>query len=416
MRISIITFLVLLTLSVLIDWGIFSDIKYWFRKRGIRRAYLWSSVALWIILIIIYLLPKRDIEEDIFWPMWMMLGYFSIYIGKLVFLLFSLLGRVSTLFGKRRYPLGLWIGLPLGVIAFGSMWWGALVGRYRMEVTHVDIVAPHLPETFEGYRITQFSDIHTGTWGNDTTFISQLVDTINAQHSDVILFTGDIVNRKTTELRPFLPVLSRLRAKDGVYAVLGNHDYGDYITWPSEALKLANIRLLDSWERKMGWELLNNEHRFLTRTRISGDSLATDSLVIIGVENWGEPPFKQYGDLNKAYPKNPDSLFNVNDSRFKILMTHNPEHWRRVTSAETNIDLTLSGHTHAMQIELRGGKFRWSPSQYFYKLWGGLYNAENKDGKPVQLYVNIGAGEVGMPFRIGATSEVTVFTLHRRRP
>ena len=413
MRIPFISFLILLIVSVLIDWVIYRDLKRVAKPVWLPRAYFWSAVVCWVYLIVVYLLPKRDVEDGILHLMWMLFAYTSIYFGKTVIALFSMIGHIPCLFKRKSYPLGLWFGLPLGILAFGSMWYGVAVTRHKIEVIPVTIWSDHLPSAFDGYKIVQFSDLHTGTWGEDTTFVSKLVDTINAQKPDIIFFTGDIVNRKTTELRPFLPVLNRLKAPDGIYSILGNHDYGDYIEWPNPHLKLANNRLLDKWEREMGWRLLNNSHTFITKDRTTGALVETDSIVLIGTENWGEPPFKQYGDLTKAYPRHPDSLFNLNDSRFKILLTHNPEHWRKVVSAQTNIDLTLSGHTHAMQIQIKNGSFKWSPSQYVYKLWGGLYKSMNLAGKEVNLYVNIGSGEVGMPFRIGATPEITVITLKR---
>lgn len=413
MRIPLVAFISLLIVSILIDFIIYADINGSAKMRRAGKVYAWSAVVCWIYLTVVFLLPKKDVEGDIIYLMWMLFAYISVYITKLIVAVFSLIGRIPRLFHRQTYPLGLWFGLPLGVIAFGSMWYGAAVTRHKIEVTHVTVASPRLPASFIGYKIVQFSDLHTGTWGNDTTFVSDLVDSINAQKPDVVFFTGDIVNRKTTELKPFLKILSRLQAPDGVYSVLGNHDYGDYIEWPNNATHLANNRLLDKWEREMGWKLLNNTHTFISRTTTREEHARTDSIILIGTENWGEPPFKQYGDLTKAYPRNPDSLFNQNDYRFKILLTHNPEHWRKVVSAQTNIDLTLSGHTHAMQMELKSGNFKWSPSQYVYKLWGGLYRSLNKSGQEVQLYVNIGSGEVGMPFRIGATPEVTVITLKR---
>lgn len=424
MRISIISFLIGLFVSILIDYGIFRTLKSKCRTPRWPRAYALSAVVCWVYLTVVYLLPKRDADEGILYLMWLLYAYCTLYAAKAVYLAFALIDTLPMLFGRRRWKSSLFAGIPLALATLAVMWWGALAGRSRMEVIHQTIYSEKLPAAFEGYRIAQFSDIHVGTWGNDTAFISRLVDTILAQKPDLILFTGDIVNRKTTELRPFLHVLSRLHAPDGVYSILGNHDYGDYITWKTEALHLANNRQLDTWQRKMGWHLLNNDHSFIAKPSpfspdsisISGDIQPLDSLVLIGVENWGEPPFRQYGDLRRAYPTHPDSMFNTHDKRFKILMTHNPEHWRRVTGASTNIDLTLSGHTHAMQFQIKEGNFKWSPSQYVYKLWGGLYTALNKEGQTVQLYVNIGAGEVGMPFRIGATPEVTLFTLRRGTP
>ncbi|MDE6842634.1 MAG: hypothetical protein K2J24_03835 [Muribaculaceae bacterium] len=158
----------------------------------------------------------------------------------------------------------------------------------------------------------------------------------------------------------------------------------------------------------MGWTLLNNDYVLLKRN--------DEHIALIGVENWGEPPFHVYGDLDKAYPAPGDTAASLNDNRYKLLLSHNPEHWNQIVSHDTNIDLTLSGHTHAMQFMLRFGKWKWSPSQYRYEQWGGLYERLNKNGEPVSVYVNIGSGEVAMPFRIGATPEITVLTLHRGRP
>lgn len=218
---------------------------------------------------------------------------------------------------------------------------------------------------------------------------------INAQHADLVVVTGDIVNRKTDEINPFIPTLRQIKAKDGVISILGNHDYGDYYKWSSAADKKANLDRLVSIQRdSLGWTLLLNEHIFL---RQGGDSIA-----VIGVENWGEPPFPTYGDLGKAYP-------DVNDSRFKLLLTHNPKHWESIVSKQSNIDLTLSGHTHAMQMMLSVAGIKLSPSVWKYQHWQGL---SNEDGK--MLYVNIGTGEVGIPMRIGATPEITVFTLKRK--
>ncbi len=252
-----------------------------------------------------------------------------------------------------------------------------------------------LPEDFDGYKIVQFSDFHVGTYGSDTAFVSEVVDVMNGLGADAIFFTGDIVNRRTGELTPFVKPLSRLHAPDGVYSILGNHDYGDYCTWESDADKAENLEEMKSLQKEMGWELLNNSTVYLRE--------GADSIALVGVENWGEPPFKAYGDLDKAYP-------NQSDSVFKILLTHNPMHWvERISGNDTvNIDLALSGHTHAMQMQIGG----WSPSKWRYPTWGGLYGDESGAHK---LYVNIGLGTVAIPARIGATPEITLITLKRAR-
>lgn len=395
-------------ISVLVDVYIYADIKRNFRQRGHAGViYAVSAVLCWIYLLVAILMPRRDADMDIIPLMWAFYAYLTVYIPKIIFTLLSIIGGFPRLWRGATWHTGKWIGLPLAILAFGALWWGALVTRNQLEIVNVEIESPKLPEAFNGYRIVQISDLHTGTWGDDTRFISRLCDSINALKPDVILFTGDIVNRNTRELRPFLMALSTLKARDGVFSVLGNHDYGDYMDWNTPQEKKENLQLLKNWERQIGWKLLNNERAEL----ISGN----DTIQLIGVENWGEPPFHQYGHLIDAYPLSADSIHNLNDSRFKILMTHNPEHWLREVTKVSNIDLTLSGHTHAMQTEFRIGNWKWSPGAWRYSTWGGLYQQSAKDGTLMNLYVNIGAGEVGMPFRIGAIPEITLITLRKSK-
>ena len=208
-----------------------------------------------------------------------------------------------------------------------------------------------------------------------------------------MLFTGDIVNRRTDELLPQVKPLSRLKAADGVYSILGNHDYGDYKKWPSAEMKSENMDMMYRLQRDMGWNLMNNRSEYIRR--------GNDSIALIGVENWGDPPFTVYGDLDKAYPMQ-------SDSTFKILMTHNPAHWsEKIADNDTvNIALSLSGHTHAMQCQIGS----WSPAEWRYDNWGGLYDDLSSRHK---LYVNIGLGTVALPARIGATPEITVLTLRK---
>ncbi|MDE6812040.1 MAG: metallophosphoesterase [Muribaculaceae bacterium] len=404
MRIPILMAVILFILSVCVDIYIFLDLKRNFRQnRILSTLYGISSFILWAALAIAILMPRRDADTDIVPLMWCFYSYLTIYLPKLIFTFFSLAGGIPHIWKGKSLYLGKWVGLPLAIITFFALWWGARVTRNNIEIVEIDITSPKIPAAFDGYRIVQISDLHTGTRGNDTRFIARICDTINALQPDLILFTGDIVNRQTRELRPFLKTLSALHAKDGVYSVLGNHDYGDYMDWKSPQDKKDNLQLLKNWQKQIGWHLLNNE-----RTDIVAGN---DTIQLIGVENWGEPPFHQYGHLIDAYPLESDSVYNLNDHRYKILMTHNPEHWLREVTKVSNIDLTLSGHTHAMQTEFRIGNLRWSPSAFRYSTWAGLYQQSSKDGSPMMLYVNIGAGEVGMPFRIGATPEITLITL-----
>lgn len=407
MRIPVAAAIIFILLSVLVDLYNWLELR---KVRGVRdvwtRAYAVTSVLLWCFMTVVLLLPKRDADRDIIPIMWMVFSYMSVYIPKTVYAVCSLIGRIPTLWKGKSLSTGFYLGVPLSILVFVLMWWGALVTRNDIDTRYVTVVSPALPDSFAGYRIVQFSDAHVGTWSNDTAFVSKLVRTINELHPDLVVFTGDVVNRSSQELYPFLNILGRLTARDGVYSVMGNHDYGDYTDWPSESDHEADISLMRRYQKFMGWRQLKNEHVFISRDN--------DSIALIGVENWGEPPFKQYGDLNAAYTFSPDSAHNVNDSLFKILLSHNPEHWRREVSHVSNIDLTLSGHTHAMQMIIGAGERRWSPSAWRYEEWGGLYERENSSGRPVRIYVNIGCGEVGFPARIGATPELTVITLQNR--
>ena len=346
------------------------------------------------VLIVAMALPARSGSQQMLAAkMWTLFAYLSVYIPKYIGIIFDLLANVPKLWHKRRFKPLTTAGIILASTAFCAMWWGALINRFNINVNEVVIEIPDLPEEFNGMTIAQFSDLHTGTFGTDTAFVGRLVDRINALKPDCIAFTGDIVNRQADEAIPFIQTLSRLHARMGVYAILGNHDYGDYSEWPSSEAKKDNMELMKKLQADMGWHLLLNETVML---RQDGDSLA-----LIGVENIGDPPFKVYGSLNKAYPQ-------LSDSVSKILLTHNPAHWVDSISdrPDMRVPLSLSGHTHAMQIEMLG----WSPAKYRYPTWGGLYNDSDKQH---QLYVNIGGGSVGFPARVGATPEITLITLKK---
>lgn len=393
MRIPILFGLIVIALTLAVDAYILHAARR-VRSNVPARLQLWSALALYLILLTGILLPTREGDHSLLLcKMWILFGYLTVFFGKIVFVIIDLIGHIPCLTGRRPLPGFGFAGGLLAVAVFCAMWWGALVNRFNVQTVSVDVDIADLPAAFDGYRIVQISDLHVGTYGSDTSFISQLVDHINDLHPDMIVFTGDIVNRTTDEIYPFVKPLSRLHAPDGVYSILGNHDYGDYYDWPDSAAREASLQELCRIERDMGWTLLLNEHCFI---RHGGDSIA-----VIGVENVGDPPFAVYGDLSRSYP-------DIADSVTKILLSHNPAHWESEIAPDSanNIALTLSGHTHAMQIEL----FGYSPAAWRYRLWGGLY-ADNSGRR--QLYVNIGVGTVGMPMRLGATPEVTVINLRR---
>lgn len=353
---------------------------------------LWSSVVLAAVLVAAICWPKKSGDNDeLLGLMWVLFGYFSIYIPKYVYVIFDLLASVPKLLHRHRLKWLSATGIGAGVIVFGLMWWGALINRYRIQVNEVTVSIPTLPKSFSGLKIAQISDLHVGTYGHDTTFVAKLVERVNSLHPDMIVFTGDIVNRRSDELIPFAEVLSHLEAPMGVYSILGNHDYGDYYVWPSENDKADNLQLLKDTQRRMGWKMLNNTTEMLHN--------GNDSIALIGVENVGDPPFHCYGNLDTAYPGD------LEDPTVKILLSHNPAHWTSdiCDAPDKNIALTLSGHTHAMQMELFGV----SPAAMRYPTWGGRYSDEAGQ----TLYVNIGTGEVAIPARIGATPEITLLTI-----
>ncbi len=388
--------IILMVVNVFVDYYIWRRIISVARRRFWGVAYAWSSLLCLLFLVVTVCLPRRSGSDAMLvCIMWMLYAYFSIYIPKYFFCLISFIGYIPKLWHGRRWGWASIAGAIVALSLFVVMWWAALVNRTSINVNYVDAEFDNLPEQFDGYRIAQFSDFHVGTYGTDTTFVAEVVDCINNQGADAIMFTGDIVNRRTDELLPFVNVLSRLDAADGVYSVLGNHDYGDYSTWKSDDAKRGNMELMCRLQKDMGWRLLNNESEFIRR---GGDSIA-----VVGVENWGDPPFTVYGDLDKAYPQQ-------SDSTFKLLMSHNPAHWvEEIADNDTvNIGLTLSGHTHAMQMAVGGV----SPAVWRYPTWGGEYNDSTCRHK---LYVNIGLGTVAIPARIGATPEITVITLKKTR-
>lgn len=405
MRIPLVAAILLVLTAVASDLYILKDIRQYCAARHRRLysgLYLCSAIVCWILVGITLYMPKQSQEQSILPLMWMLFVALSIYIPKYIYCICSLVGRLFSGKGKRNY--GSMAGIPAGILVLIVTWWGVLFTRHDIVTNNVEISSEKLPAAFDGFKVIQFSDAHVGTWGNDTAFVSRLVDSINSSGADLIVFTGDIVNRRSSEIDPFVPVLRRLHAPHGVIAIHGNHDYGSYVKWENPGDANRDVFRLDSIMRSMGWSVLNNQTSFITAGK--------DSIVVIGVENWGEPPFNQLGDLGKSYPGRKGSLQGLNDGMFKMLLTHNPEHWSQVVTKISNVDLSLAGHTHAMQMMIKAGDWKWSPSKYRYEQWGGLYTDKAKDGSPMNLYVNIGCGEVGFPARIGAAKpELTLFTL-----
>jgi len=262
-------------------------------------------------------------------------------------------------------------------------------GAYKYRVHKVKIDSPNLPESFNGFKIVQISDMHTGSFMS-TSPIATAFEIISQQKADLILFTGDLVNNVATETDGFIDEYKKLKAPHGVYSVLGNHDYGDYVQWESQTAKYENLEALKKVQADAGWKLLMNEHVALEK---NGEKIA-----LLGIENWGGGNyFHKYGKMDLAYK-------GTEEYKFKILMSHDPSHWdKQVRKEYPDIDLTLSGHTHGMQFGIEIPGFKWSPVQYLYKQWAGLYKQDNQ-----YLYVNRGLGFLGYPGRPGIWPEITV--------
>ena len=300
-------------------------------------------------------------------------------------------GETKLLAGRRQFISKLALGLA--AIPFASFLYGIIQGRYNYKVLKYQLTFKDLPETFDGLKITQISDIHAGSFTSKEK-VQYGVDMINEQKSDVILFTGDIVNNKATEMDGWIDMFKNLEAPLGKFSVLGNHDYGDYTEWKTKEDKINNFKAIKDVHPKIGFDLLLNENRFLEK---DGQRIA-----IVGVENWGKG-FNQSGDLKKA-----SSGVEKND--FKILLTHDPSHWEyQVKKDDFNYHLTLSGHTHGLQMGIEiPGFFKWSPSQYVYKQWAGLYNEFGRF-----INVNRGFGYHAFPGRVGIWPEITVIELKK---
>lgn len=281
--------------------------------------------------------------------------------------------------------------LVAGSVPIAVMSFGILSGAHDYRVRKKVLFLKNLPKSFDGMRIAQISDIHTGSFFNKTA-VAGGIDMLNKEKADMVFFTGDLVNNQSDEAKPYLDIFKKVKAPMGVFSTMGNHDYGDYNSWSSPEAKQNDIKQLHEMHKYMGWDILLNENRIITE---SGDQMA-----ILGLENWGEGRFSKYGDMEKT-------IKGTEDIPFKLLLSHDPSHWdAQVRKEYQNIDLTLAGHTHGMQFGVEIGDFKWSPSQYIYKRWADLYQEEDQ-----YLYVNRGYGFIGYPGRVGILPEITILEL-----
>lgn len=331
--------------------------------------------------------------------------YFSKILGLLVLFVDDLQRGarwVVTLFTREKGSLGgkpiprseflSTVALATTAVPFTAFVYGIVSGAHDYRLRKVTLNLPNLPKSFDGIRIGQISDIHSGSFWNKTA-VKGGVEMMLKEKADVIVFTGDLVNNESSEVKEYLPVFEKLKAPMGVFSITGNHDYGEYKKWDSIQAKQQNFNDLIHAHKLLGYDLLLNEHRFLEQ---GGDKLA-----IIGIENWGTR-FSKHGDLARAYA-------GTDEAAVKILLSHDPTHWdAQVRPDYEDIDLTLSGHTHGFQFGVKIAGVEWSPVQYVYRQWGGLYQENNQ-----YLYVNRGFGYLGYPGRVGMPPELTIFELKR---
>jgi len=286
------------------------------------------------------------------------------------------------------------LALGLGLVPLGAMLWGMVRGKTDYTVRRVVLRYPNLPASFEGFKILQISDLHTGSFNGNTEPMERAVALINAQKADLIVMTGDLVNNIATEVEPHIPALAGIRSELPIFSILGNHDYGDYVQWPSLEAKLANLQRLTENHAKIGWKLLLDESHTIRR--------GTDELAVLGVQNWSShPQFPKHGKLAQTHAAS-------GNAPFKLLLSHDPSHWEAQVLDYKDIDLTLSGHTHGMQFGINLPFFKWSPVQYSYPQWAGLYEQGRQ-----KLYVNVGLGYLGVPMRAGFLPEITLLELRR---
>ena len=408
--------IIIVTLMLVVDFYVFQAVKAVSQNLGPKtRTYLF--IGYWVIsiltLITLLILPLLNLDSQskglrsvvfavlvsLFFAKFTVSIFLLVddlrriiqWIAAKIFFFNSEGDSISTGNNISRSIFLSWIGIAAGTSIFGSLIYG-FTNKYNYQIKKIPLLFSNLPSAFKGMRIVHISDIHSGSFNNKSA-VQKGVDHILQLKPDLILFTGDLVNNKADEMVEYKEVFQKLQAPMGVYSTLGNHDYGDYVQWDSETAKKQNLERLKETHREMGWNLLLNEHVVLEK---EGQQIG-----LLGVENWSNKArFPKYGKLDKAY----EGTANL---PFKILMSHDPSHWdAEVRKSYQDIDLMLAGHTHGMQFGVELPWFKWSPVQYVYKQWAGLYEEEKQ-----KLYVNRGFGFIGYPGRVGILPEITLLEL-----
>ncbi|MFO7924728.1 MAG: metallophosphoesterase [Bacteroidales bacterium] len=405
---------------ILTDLYAYKGLKVLFNKpvnksiRFLFRALYWFIPSL-LVALVIFAVFFRPVEPrpQVFNGYYYIIAFTLLfYLPKLVFIIFHFLDDIvhmatkvvkgiSRLFSVNNIPSGETytgrskffsrVGIVIAIIPFMAVIYGVAIGRFDFRVVNKTLEFSNLPGSFDGFRIVHISDLHIGSFYGYGKQVRRAVDIVNRQNPDVIFFTGDLVNNFTAELDGFIDVLAQMDAPFGKYSILGNHDYGDYYQWKTALAKEENMQDMLTAQEDIGFRLLMNSWDSI--------SLNGDKIAVIGVENWGDPPFPVYGDLKQA-------MKGTEEFPFQILLSHDPSHWDAEVIGKTDIELTLSGHTHGMQVGIEIGNFSWSPGKFKYPRWGGLF-VENDQ----YLYVNRGLGYIAFPGRIGMPPEITVIEM-----
>lgn len=412
-------FLLILVLLLAIDLYVFQGVKLFFNTRSavFQRNITWLFWSLSAFSVLILLMGQ--IIDWHSWPkifrVYVFAMIFVLYFSKVIVLPFMLLDDLLRVLRWIIMQLGFFkssnegvdaalrisrldflvkTGFVIAAIPFVSLIYGMIGGAYNYTIHRKRLRLPHLPDAFDGIKIIQISDLHLGSFMG-TEKLQKALDMIREEKPDLLFFTGDLVNDRYEETLPFREMLASLQAPLGVYAILGNHDYGDYYRWPSMEEKVGNLKRLKNFYNEISWKLLLNEHHIIER---NGQQLG-----IIGVENWSaRMNFQRYGDMGKA-------VQGMVPAPVNILLSHDPSHWEsEILQKYPFVDLTLSGHTHGFQFGVEIPGFKWSPVQYVYKQWADLYSREQQ-----YLYVNRGLGFIGYPGRVGISPEITIFNLQK---
>lgn len=412
---KLLPFFIVSALVFLVDWYVFHAIRALIHQADFRKWFSWCfwmfSFVTFCFFLYFRLVGQNGLPRLVL--VFAFSSFFIVFLSKLIFSIFLLGGDVTrglaiagfwiknlvTGDGQNYSPARsaalVKIGLGIAGIPLFTLVYGMFKGAYRYQLKRMDLVLKDLPKAFEGLKIVQISDMHTGSFYNKKA-VNHGIDLLLNEKPDLIFFTGDLVNNEASEVVDYLDIFKRIAAPLGVFSVLGNHDYGDYMIWPSQQAKEANLEQLKQYQKELGWRLLLDEHVVISR---DGDQMA-----LVGIQNWGaKGNFPKYGNLKRA-------MEGAETYAVKLLLSHDPSHWEaQVLPQFPEIDAMFAGHTHGMQFGIEIPGFKWSPVQYMYKQWAGLYQATGGQ----QLYVNRGFGFIGYPGRVGIWPEISVFTLKR---